>query len=154
MIKFEKIKKIFKNALMSGCTVNKLAQSFSMGIFIAFFPIPGSHTVVMIIFKWLFGLNFPVLFFSTSFNNPWTMVPFFTLDYFFGYWLMHEFLRIDPGWAISLGKIFGNSKICLWSFFIGGNILGLFFAIVTYPFVYFMFKKLVSRINLGQVKNI
>ena len=152
MIKLEKIKKLFRDALTSGWSVNKLTQSFCIGVFIAFFPIPGSHTVIMLASKWLFRLNFPVLFFSTSFNNPWTMIPFFSFDYVFGYWFVHKFLGWDPGWAISLEKLFGSGNVCIWSFFIGGNILGILFALICYPFVHFIFRKLVARFNLGQVK--
>ncbi len=148
MPKLEKIKKIFKDALTSDWSVTKLTQSFCIGIFIAFLPIPGSHTVVMLASKWLFRLNFPVLFFSTSFNNPWTMIPFFSFDYVFGYWFVHKFLGWDPSWVISLEKVFGSGKICLWSFFIGGNILGILFALICYPFVHFAFKKLVTRFSL------
>jgi uncharacterized protein (DUF2062 family) len=146
----EKIKSIFKDALTSGWSAHKLTQSFCVGIFIAFFPIPGSHTVMMFLFKWLLNLNFPILFISTSFNNPWTMIPFFTFDYVFGYWFTHNFLGWSPGWTISLHKIFGSGEICIWSFFIGGNILGIFAAFIFYPIVNFMFKKLVSRFQLAE----
>ncbi len=154
MIKLKKIRQLFKKALTSGWSVNKLTQSFCMGIFIAFFPIPGSHTVMMLLLKWLFRLNFPVLFVSTSINNPWTMIPLFSLDYIFGYWFIHKFFGFNPSWAISLGKIFGNGEICLWSFFIGGNVLGLFFALVSYPLVYCLFKRLVARFNMEQIEDI
>ena len=146
----KKIKSVFKNALTSGWSVDKLTQSFCVGIFIAFFPIPGSHTVMMFLCKWLFNLNFPILFISTSFNNPWTMIPFFSFDYIFGYWFTHSFLGWDPGWVISLHKVFGAGEVCLWSFFIGGNILGIVSAILAYPFVNFMFSRLFTKFRVGQ----
>ncbi|KKP23809.1 MAG: hypothetical protein SZ59_C0003G0033 [candidate division TM6 bacterium GW2011_GWF2_28_16] len=150
---FEKIKSIIKNAFTQGWTAKKLALSFSMGIYTAFSPLPGVHTAMMFLFKWLFKLNFPILFIATSFNNPWTMVPFYTLDYVFGYWFLHVFLKINPSWTISLAKIFGSGKICVWSFLVGGNILGLFFGLLTYPVIYFLFKNLLKKFKKDYENN-
>jgi uncharacterized protein (DUF2062 family) len=148
---WNKIKEEFKKALTSGMTPHELALAFSVGIFIAFFPLPGTHTIIIFLIYWLTGLNFPVLFISTSINNPWTAAPFYILDYALGYWFVHDFLGWSPTWVISLAKVFGCGKICLWSFFIGGNLLGILCALVCYPIVYFIFKRFIKRINNNNV---
>ena len=145
MINKEKITKIFTNALKSGNSPEKLTQSFCVGLYIAFAPFPGVHSVMMLFAKWWWGLNFPVLFFATSINNPWTMIPFYSFDYFFGYWIVHDLFGFNPKWVFSFAKIFGSGEICLWSFLIGGNILGLIFAFVFYPVVRFLFNKLAAK---------
>jgi len=164
----EKIRNVLKDAFVSGWSVSKLAQSFCMGVYIAFSPFPGAHTVMMFIATWLFKLNFPILFVATSLNNPWTMIPFFTFDYLFGYWFLHDFIGWNPGYAFSLekiltsiccfmqswigwspgvafSKVFGSGEICLVSFLIGGNILGIVSALLFYPVVSRVFKRLVER---------
>lgn len=141
----EKIKNTIKNALTKGCSVEKLTLSFCMGIYIAFSPFPGAHTIIMFIAKWLFNINFPVLFISTSINNPWTMIPFYTFDYIFGHWILHNILGFNPGWLIPISKIFGSGSICVWSFFVGGNILGISIALLSYPLVKIFFVKLVTK---------
>ncbi len=141
MLSKEKIKKTLKKATGSGASPEQLALSTAMGFYIAFSPFPGCHTIMMIISKWLLNLNFPILFIFTSINNPWTIVPFFSFDYVFGYWLTHNFLGWSPGWTISLAKIFGSGKICLWSFFIGGNVLGIISGIIVYPIARVLFTK-------------
>lgn len=149
------IKNSIKNAFTQGWGVEKLTLSFCIGIFIAFSPVPGGHTIMMFIAKWLFKINFPILFISTSINNPWTIMGFYSLDYAFGYWFIHNLLGFNPSLAIPLTKIFGSGKICVWSFIIGGNILGLIFAILAYPFVKIIFKKIIKRIekkNLNKTK--
>ena len=146
----KKIKDSFKSALTQGWSVDKLTLSFCIGIYIAFSPFPAGHTVMMFLFKWAFNLNFPILFVATSINNPWTMLAFYSFDYFFGYWLVHVLLGFNPIWAISLAKIFGSGKICVWSFFVGGNILGILAAITAYPFVKIMFKQLVGHFGQKQ----
>lgn len=142
---WNKIKETFKKALTSGLNAHDLAQAFSVGIFIAFFPLPFTHTIIIFIVYWLTGLNFPVLFISTSINNPWTAAPFYLADYFFGHWIVHEMLCWSPNWVISLEKIFGYGKICLVSFFVGGILLGILSALVCYPIVYFIFKRFIER---------
>jgi len=134
----------FKKALKSGSSSKQLALSFCIGLYVAFSPFPGVHTVIMLTFNWLFRLNLPVLFIATSINNPWTMVPFYSFDYFFGYWLVHDFLGWQPKLVFSFARIFGSKGICLWSFLIGGNILGIVAGLICYPFVKIGFEKLAS----------
>jgi uncharacterized protein (DUF2062 family) len=131
----KKIKGLLEKAIYSGSTPKILAKSFCSGIYIAFSPFPGLHTAMMFAAKALFGLNFPVLFFATSFNNPWTMIPFFLFDYYFGYWLLHSFLGLNINFMVSIEKIFGSVRICPFSFLVGGNVLGIFFAVALYPVV-------------------
>lgn len=109
-----------------------IARSFCIGLYIAFSPFPGLHGVMMLGAQAVFGLHFPVLFFATSLNNPWTMIPFYSLDYSFGYWLLHSALELKPTWTLSLAKVFGSGTICIWSFLAGGNILGLIGALICY----------------------
>lgn len=151
MINKEKIKKIFTNAIRSGSSSEKLTLSFCVGLYIAFAPFPGVHTVMMFAATWMFGLNFPIVFLATSVNNPWTMIPFYSLDYFFGHWLVHNIMGWNPTMVISIAKVFGLGNICLWSFLIGGNILGILVAFLFYPLVKFIFNRLVSSQKMEKI---
>jgi len=142
MIIIAKFKDVFKKALLTGSSPERLTKSFCTGIFIAFSPFPGGHTIMMLIAKYLFDLHFPTLFISASINNPWTMIPFFTFDYAFGYWFVHSLLGFNPGWNISLAKIFGSGSICVWSFFVGGMVLSICTALICYPVMYKVFSRL------------
>ncbi|MFH1831507.1 MAG: DUF2062 domain-containing protein [bacterium] len=143
------IKEFFKQELGSGSSPEKLALSFCVGLYIACSPFIGAHTLMMFASRWLFGLNLPILFVATSLNNPWTMVPVFAGEYVFGHWLVHSFLHMNPTWTLSLGKIFGSGSVCLWSFFIGCNILGIVLAVLAYPVIYMVFKKISGRLTAG-----
>jgi len=143
----QKLIESFKKALLTGSTPEKLTRSFCMGIYIAFSPFPGMHTIMMLIAKYACNLHFPTLFIATSFNNPWTMIPFFSFDYAFGYWLVHNVIGWEPTWVISLAKLFGSGTICLWSFLIGGNVLGIASALICYPIMSVIFKNLAQRIK-------
>lgn len=140
-------KEIFNKALLSGFSPQRLAKSFCIGLYIAFSPFPGMHTIMMLISKYFFKLHFPTLFFATSLNNPWTMIPFFSCDYAFGYWFIHSLIGWKPEWHFSLASIFGSGSICLWSFLIGGNVLGILAALFGYPIMLNIFKQLVRLSN-------
>ncbi|MCK4265118.1 DUF2062 domain-containing protein [Candidatus Babeliales bacterium] len=123
-----------KNAVLKGSESSaKLGLSFALGMYVAFSPFPGFHTLIILSLRWLLGLNLPILFVTASINNPWTMLPFYGLDYAFGYWFLNDFFNLNVSWMISLEKIFGMGKICLLSFLVGGNVLGIFAALVSYP---------------------
>ncbi len=131
---YEKVISMVKEVISSGNeTPTRLATACSLGIFVAFSPFPGFHSLMLIAIRWLFGLNLGVLFLFASINNPWTMVPFYLLDYIFGYWFLHDLLGWSGGIMISLEKFYGPGSICLWSFIVGGNILGIVAGLISYP---------------------
>lgn len=142
MLGWNKFLNFLKKILKSGASPKKLAISFCLGVYIAFSPFPGLHAVMMFFFSWLWGLNFPILFFATSLNNPWTLIPFYSTDYFFGYWLIHDVFGWNPDFSISLAKVFGSGKICITSFLIGGNVLGVVSALLCYPLMLLLFTRL------------
>lgn len=139
----KKLRELFSKALREGWTAQQLAKSVSIGLYVALCPFPGAHTLLMLGLKWLLRLNLPILFITASINNPWTMVPAYSLDYAFGYWLVHHVFGLTPGWSISLERIFGSGSICVWSFFVGGNILGLLAAAISYPVFSVIFGRLI-----------
>ena len=133
------------------CSV-KLARSFCVGIFIAFSPFIGFHTIMKIVFSWLFRLNMATVFaISCLINNPWTMIPVYSVGYFFGEFLLHTLCGFDtigsnPTWMTAFNETLtfyiGLPKISLWSFLLGGNLLGIILALALYPAVYNLFTKL------------
>jgi uncharacterized protein (DUF2062 family) len=130
----------------------KLALSCAMGVFIAFSPFICFHTVMTFVLTWLMGLNLAATFaVSVLVNNPWTMLPIYSADYFFGEFLLHDLLGIDtvsmnPAWMCwineKLAYYCGIKDVSFWAFMIGGNVLGALITITLYP----LFKRLFDRI--------
>ena len=127
----EKLKGIFVRLFTHNHSPHKFALTCAWGMYIAFSPYPGFHTALIFIINYIFKLHFGLMFAVASLNNPWTMIPFYMLDYKIGTWLV-RYIPYNPGWEISLQKIFGSGKISLWAFFVGGNVLGIAAGIVTY----------------------
>jgi len=141
----KKIKSLFTQALSSNSSPAKLATSFAVGLFIAFSPLPGAHTAIMFFCGWFFRLNIPMLSVATFLNNPWTMIPFFVVDYSIGYWIVHSLFGVNVTWFISLEKLFGSGKICLVSFLVGGFFLGALAALISYPIMLRFFRKVKAK---------
>ena len=113
-------------------------------MYIAFSPFPGLHGVMLLAAAYLFKLHLPTVIMIGSLNNPWTMIPFYSFDYAVGYWIMHSLLGFSPTttvnlsqWALhipgighALSNIVGSGSLCLWSFFVGGNLVGITAALV------------------------
>jgi hypothetical protein len=57
---------------------SRVAFSFALGIFIAFFPILGIHTAMAIAIAIAFRLNKVALLVGTFTNNPWTVAPMYS----------------------------------------------------------------------------
>ncbi len=169
----------FKNLILKEKSPHRLALAFCLGNFIAFSPFIGLHTIMVFICAWVFGLSLPVMLtVSMAINNIWTLVPIYVSDYIFGYWLSHNFLKLNftnlnkilltiISWlptlffqkvhgALDCTKHFfqetlGLPKPCLWSFLIGGNILGLVTSLMLYPIIKRLFTKLIAQIDSTKV---
>jgi uncharacterized protein (DUF2062 family) len=137
-------------------SAQKLTLSFCIGCYIALSPFLFLHTVMVFIAVWLFELNLPVTLAAAAINNPWTMVPVFMADYLFGYWLVHnvmgiEYFMASPNWMNNINDFcemtLGITKPCLWSFMIGGNLLGILLSLALYPIMKKLFEKLILEIH-------
>jgi hypothetical protein len=154
----------FKSLICYDSSPDKLALSFCVGNFIAFSPFLGLHTAMVFVFSWLFKLNLGVvLATSMMINNIWTLVPIYIADYIVGYWLMHRVIGLNvlltnpswmnAGWMSSINSFFEQklnvARPCLWSFLIGGNLLGFFTSILLYPLMVRIFSRLMINAPVG-----
>jgi len=67
------------------------AVAFAVGVFVAFTPTYGLHTVTVILFSWLFRLPFSIVLLGSLVNNPWTFFPIYGASYVVGRWLLSFF---------------------------------------------------------------
>lgn len=120
---------------------HRLALSLAIGSFIAFSPLVGLHTLMVIGASWLLGLSMPLLFLiSCGINNPWTMVPIYATDHLVGEYVMNHWgidsYQWNPAWVASMNQTItaytGLQGVSLWSFLIGGQLLASIVGIAVY----------------------
>ena len=151
-----KMTQFLKNLVLKERSPEKLTMSFAIGVYIAICPFVGLHTAMIFVFAWFFRLNTAVTF-ATGYvvNNVFTAIPIFLGDYAFGYWLLHKVLHlkteaINPAWATGINEFLyaklGIPHACFWSFMVGGNIVAIVLAVVSYPLIKPVFKRLVAEI--------
>lgn len=143
-------KKLVKKLLSYETNPHKLALACAIGTYVGFspFPFPFGHTSLVFIFSWLLGINISATWLiSMVVNNPWTMIPVYSLDYGFGYWLLHSYYGMSPNNPCWMSSVNGFLKdfismpdICFWSFMAGGNLLGIAIGAMIYPIAYYAFR--------------
>ncbi|MBL0209870.1 MAG: DUF2062 domain-containing protein [Holophagaceae bacterium] len=77
-------------------SAESIAWSFALGLAVAFNPLLGMHTVMILLFCALFrGLHRPLMFLAAFINNPWTMVPIATASAYLGNFLRGRGMNLD-----------------------------------------------------------
>ncbi len=120
---------------------NKLALAFALGVFIAFSPTIGLHTVSCLLFAWMFRLSKAVvLFTATLVNNPWTIVPLFGFCLWFGMVITGSEIAIpEIAWnELTVNSAYLILKPYLWPFIAGTVVLGVVASIISYFVIYWV----------------
>jgi uncharacterized protein (DUF2062 family) len=116
----------------------KIALSFAIGVFLGMSPLLGLHTVLGIVFAWLFRLNKFVTIVGVYVTNPWTIIPIYT----FATWVGARILGIDHlipdvDWnAVTLTMLMNEMKAILVPFVFGTTLLGVLSALLGYVVVF------------------
>jgi uncharacterized protein len=139
-----------KKMILSERTPTKLAFASSIGVFIAFSPFLGIHWLMIIVFSWVLSLNIAVVYAAAHvINNPFTMIPVYLADYEVGKLIERLFglnlMPFNPSWMNWLNSkisCLGIPNLSLWTFIIGGNVLGLTLALITYPICLYFYRRI------------
>jgi uncharacterized protein len=124
-------------------TPHKLALASAIGIFIAFSPWLGLHIVSCFVFAWIFRVSKFVVLTATFVNNPWTMVPLYAFNLWFGVRLTGGAKTIpEIAWnQIGFRELFTILKPYLWPFVAGSLAAGAIAGVLSY----FVFHWAVTR---------
>jgi uncharacterized protein len=120
----------------------RTAMAFALGVFIAFSPAYGFHTVMVVLSTWLFGLNMVALLAGAFINNPWTVVPILGVTYWTGAVLLGRSETPTFSWNdLSFHGIYQQVLPYAVPFVIGGITLSIVGALLTYPAAYLLLIK-------------
>jgi uncharacterized protein len=123
----------------------RTALAFSIGVFIAFSPFLGLHTIAATALAFAFRFNKIAIYTGTFINNPFlTLVPIILASYATGALLIGRPLGLPPESMELLrrphlltgewwSKLFSSGGNVLLPFFIGGMVLSVVCSIIAYP---------------------
>jgi len=120
----------------------RTAVAFAVGVAIAFCPLYGLHTALVVLCTWIFGLNFVALMAGALINNPWTLVPVLGVTYWTGALILGRTETPTFDWHdLSFMAIYQQVMPYAVPFALGGVILSLAGALLAYPLAYRLISK-------------
>ncbi len=135
----------FRRLLAIDDPPERTALAFSIGVFIAFSPFLGLHTIMATFIAFVFKFNKIAIYTGTFLNNPpLTLVPIIIASYAVGAFFLGQPLEI-PAEGLELLKnphifsgdyyrrLFVESLNILEPFALGGMILSVVCSLVAYP---------------------
>ena len=119
-------------------TPHRTALAFGIGVWLAFSPLLGLHTVLALLIAFLFRLNRAAILVGIYINNPWTLAPLYTAGTVVGCEILGvssaELTSID--WHLHgrafYRALFENLRPFVWPFVVGNTVLGVAGGIVGY----------------------
>ncbi len=139
------LRSTFRRLLALDDPPERTALAFSIGVFIAFSPLLGLHTILATTIALLFRFNKVAIYAGTFINNPFlTLVPIIIASYAIGAFILNEPLRI-PSEGIDLlrnphlltadyyRQLFRESWQIVWPFTIGATVLSVVCSVIAYP---------------------
>ncbi len=132
---------------------HRTALAFAVGIFIAFSPTYGLHTISAVFCAWAFRLNAVALMAGTFVNNPWTMVPILATTFWTGFHVMGMPEGMPVQWSqLTLEGLYAQIQTYALPFFVGGILLSLLGTLLAYPVAYWMIVQARARRSAGLVR--
>lgn len=135
----------FRRLLALDDPPERTALAFAIGVFIAFCPFLGLHTVLATLVAFVFRFNKIAIYSGTFINNPFlTLVPIIVASYAIGAFFLGRPIRI-PEEGIALlqdphplsgdyyRKLFHESWQIVWPFSVGAMFLSVVCSLIAYP---------------------
>lgn len=126
---------------------HRIALAFALGLFIAFSPTYGFHTLSAVFLIWAFRLNAVAVMAGAFVNNPWTVVPILAATFWTGFALLGrpEGNGAFQWESLSLEQLYGQIQLYIVPFVVGGLVLSLAAAVIAYPIVYAIVARVRAR---------
>jgi len=136
----------FRRLLAIDDPPERTALAFSIGVFIAFTPFLGLHTIAATAIAFLFRFNKIAIYTGTFVNNPlFTLVPIIVASYTVGAFILGRPLMIPPEGLELLknphlfsGDYYRHLFVeswwnVVWPFSVGGMVLSVVCSLIAYP---------------------
>lgn len=133
----KKLKRLLRSALRTDGKPEDIALAFAIGVFVAFFPVLGVHTIMALGLAWLFGVSPAIALAGTFVNNPWTFVLVYGGGLYTGLIVMGmSIAEVSIDWSnLNSGMLVELAKQLIVPFVVGCLLLGVAGAIAGYVFM-------------------
>jgi len=119
-------------------TPHRIALAFGLGIWIAFSPLLGLHTLMALGIAFSFRLSRAAILIGCWFNNPWTLAPLFLAGTVVGCALLGvstaglATIDWDEHGFTFYTNLLAHLRPFLWPFVVGNTLLGVVFGTLSY----------------------
>jgi uncharacterized protein (DUF2062 family) len=119
-------------------TPQRIAAAFGVGVYVAFHPLFGLHTLIALGIAFAFRLSRAAVLVGIYVNNPWTMAPMYLAGTTLGCWIlgvpMDGLSDIEWDWndRAFYRILLLSLKPYLWPYVLGNTILGILCGSVAY----------------------
>ena len=154
---WSRIKKTAQQILHLGDSPRRTALAFAIGVFLAFSPLYGLHTISVFVFAWAFRLNAVAILAGSFINNPWTVIPILGSTMWIGLKLVpigdpHTLDLVLQDLVIliqtatvrnhfNIPILWQQFKPYLFPFVVGATALGIVCSLIAYPLVLFALRR-------------
>lgn len=119
-------------------TPGRIAAGFGVGVYLAFHPLLGLHTLMALGIAFAFRLSRAAVLIGIYVNNPWTIAPMYIAGTTVGCWILGVPLdglgaiQWDLGSLAFYKVLLVSLRPYLWPFVVGNTILGIVFGLAAY----------------------
>jgi uncharacterized protein (DUF2062 family) len=125
---------------------HRTALAFAVGVFIAFSPTYGLHTLSVFFCAWAFRLNFAAVLAGSLINNPWTVVPILGATVWAGFQCLGMPQVPSFDWTdLRVSAIYEQVMPYAVPFFVGGFVLSGLAAVLGYLVAYLLITRYRAR---------
>lgn len=126
----------------------RLAIAFAIGVFTTFSPLIGLHTVIALAIAFVFGLNRFAVLLGLIVNNPWTLIPYYTVSTYLGGRIVgfpqgtrFPDFRISKFFDANFWIQLGHQWRVLMPMAVGSTILALALSVLSYPLALYAIRR-------------
>lgn len=131
------IRSMIRTLLGSSDNPATIALGFAVGIFVAFSPLLGLHTVLAISLAFLVRGNRLASLLASWVCNPFSMLPILYLDFKVGEILLSTSIPFPRNLHTLQDIIHAGSQVA-WPLLVGGHIIGLVLGLVSFPIIHYL----------------
>jgi uncharacterized protein (DUF2062 family) len=135
--KLGRVRSLLRQLLHLGDSPDRTAGAFALGVFLAFSPFIGLHTVLGLAFAFLLRLNRVAVLIGVWTNTPWTLAPAISLGTAIGFVTLGTETKLSINWDSILSADFwrhmwSDVENLLLPFFVGNLILSAVIALLAF----------------------